>query len=325
MTVAECKANILPEKLEHANKASLVAVKNVLYATDLSATSDLAMPYAAAICRHFGSTLHVAHVVSDTKLLLMTGGVDYIAMEALYEDATTIAQDKLKQAVTPLGEIPLRTYVREGEVWPNLAGIIAENAIDLVVVGTHGRTGIGKLLLGSVAEDILRQAPCPVLTVGPKICGRARLPECDGRDLRFIELRPRQILYATNFTPASHAAAEVALALATEFNSRLTLLHVLEDYVNPKAEPTPIEDAIRRLQAIAPKDAALAYAPEDLVEFGVPWKCIVNKAAELAADLVVLGALPIDGTTHLPWSTVHRVVAHASCPVLTVPVEARKF
>ena len=124
------------------------------------------------------------------------------------------------------------SYVRHGQVWKNLAGIIDENKIDLIVVGTHGRSGLGKLLLGSVAEDILRHASCPVLTVGPKVSGRAKLPALParGRDLAPVELELQQIVFATDFAQYSLYAAQEAVALAEEFRSRLTLLHVIEDY-----------------------------------------------------------------------------------------------
>jgi len=96
------------------------------------------------------------------------------------------------------------------------------------------------------------------------------------------------------------------------------LVHILENYSNLDSRPGPIEDAVRRLQALVPKDTALAYAPEIVMEFGTAWQAIVNRAEEFDADLIVLGARPKDGTTHVPWSTVHQVVAHAKCPVLTV-------
>lgn len=297
-----------------------ISVKNVLYATDFSPISDAAFPYAAAIARKFGSTLHIAHIVSDTSLLLMTGGVDYVTFGTLYEDAHSIAKEKVERVASRLGRIPSKRYVRHGKVWPNLSGIVAENAIDLIVVGTHGRSGVGKMLVGSVAEDILRHAPCPVLTVGPKVCGRAKLPAFDshGRALAPVELEVQQVLYAANFTPASLRVAPVAVGLAEQFEARLTLMHVLENYSNLDSRPGPIEDSVRLLQALVPKDAALPYAPEIVMEFGSPWQCIVKKAAELDADLIVLGARPNDHVTHVPWSTVHQVVAHANCPVLTV-------
>ena len=152
-------------------QTTALSVKNVLFATDFSATSEAALPYATAICRHFGSMLHTAHVLSDASILMMTGGVDYVSLSTIYEDAHTEAKEKLDQISGRLEGIPHRNYVRHGQVWENLAGIVDENGIDLIVLGTHGRTGLGKLLLGSVAEDILRHAPCPVLTVGPKVCG----------------------------------------------------------------------------------------------------------------------------------------------------------
>src|SRR4051812_30885681 len=150
-----------------ARSGSSLSIRNVLFATDFSPTSEAALPYATAICRRFRSTLHMEHILSDAGTLMMTGGVDYVSMGTIYEDAQNEAQEKLDEISARFETIPHRNYVRHGSVWKNLAALIEENAIDLMVVGTHGRTGLGKLLLGSVAEAILRQASCPVLTVGP--------------------------------------------------------------------------------------------------------------------------------------------------------------
>lgn len=322
MTVAESKQDAL-----EANEVSVatpakagVSVKNVLYATDFSPTSQAALPYATAIARKYGSTLHVAHVISDTSLLLMTGGVDYVSFGTLYEGNHALAREKVQRIASGVSGVPARSYVRHGSVWPNLCGIVAQNNIDLIVVGTHGRTGLGKIVVGSVAEDILRHSPCPVLTVGPKVCGRAKLPEFDSRTktLAPVELELQQILYAANLTPESFRVAALAIGVAERFEARLALLHVMENYSNLDSRPGPIEEAVRRLQALVPKDATLAYAPEIIMEFGTAWQAIVNKSEELDADLIVLGARPTGRTTHLPWSTVHQVVAHAKCPVLTV-------
>lgn len=297
-------------------------VKNVLFATDFSATSEAALPYATAICRRFGSTLHSAHVLSDASLLMMTGGVDYVSMSTIYEDAHTEAGVKLDQISSHLEGIKHHNYVRHGQVWKNLAGIVDENQIDLIVVGTHGRSGLGKLLLGSVAEDILRHAPCPVLTVGPKVSGRAKLPaiRTRGRDLAPLELDLQQIVFATNFDQYSSFVAQKAIALAEEFRSRLTLLHVIEDYTGLGSRPDFMEDSICRLKSLVPNDAALQYLPESLLEFGSPADCILKIAFDREADMIVLGARASAeiGSTHLPWSTAHHVIAKAHCPVLTV-------
>jgi nucleotide-binding universal stress UspA family protein len=311
------------DTLEPKPTTGVISVKNVLFATDFSATSEAALPYATAICRRFSSTLHTAHVISEASLLLMTGGVDYVSMGTIYEDAHTEAKEKIEQLALRFEDIPNRIYVRHGQVWKNLAGIIEENEIDLIVVGTHGRTGLGKFLLGSVAEDILRHAPCPVLTVGPKVAGRAKLPELErkGRDLVPLELEVRQVVYATNFTRESLEVAPLAVRLAAEFQARLTLVNVIEDYTQLGSRPGPIEDGIQRLKDLVPAESDLPFTPETVMEFGAAPASILKVAAARDADLLVLGARSseaLPGSTHLPWSTVHQVIAHAECPVLTV-------
>jgi nucleotide-binding universal stress UspA family protein len=313
----EEKKGAIAEPRTHA-----LSVKNVLFATDFSPTSEAAMPYAAAICRRFGSTLHTAHVLSDTGLLMMTGGVDYVSLGTLYEDAHTEAKEKLDHMALCLEGIPHRCYVRHGQVWKSLAGIIEQSEIDLIVVGTHGRGGLGKLLLGSVAEDILRHAPCPVLTIGPKVAGHAKLPvfETRRRDLAPPDLDLRQVVCATNFAPVAVRVVQAAVALAEEFRSRLTLLHVIEEYTELGRRPGPIEDGVQHLRELIPASAALQYAPETVLDFGPAAECILKVAADREADMIILGARSSAevGTTHLPWSTAHHVVANAPCPVLTI-------
>ena len=306
---------------EHRCFSSL-SVKNVLFATDFSPTSQAAFPYAVAICRRFGSTLHLVHVLSDAGLLMMTGGVDYVSMGTIYEDALNEAKERLAKVSEPIAGIPHRSYGRHGQVWKNLDAIISANEVDLVIVGTHGRTGFGKLLLGSVAEDILRHAPCPVLTVGPRVSGRARLPELsgNGRDLAPVELELHQILYATNFATNAALVAQDTASLAQEFDAHLTFMHVMEDYTGLGKNQSAIEDSLHRLRELIPKKAELQHIPETLLEFGNAPERILKAAEERDADLIVLGArsAPEIVTTHLPWSAAHHVIAQAHCPVLTI-------
>jgi nucleotide-binding universal stress UspA family protein len=321
MTVLEEKHHILQEKKSLELK-SAIAVKNVLFATDFSETAEAALPYAMAICRRFGSTLHSVHVLSETSTLFMTGGVDYVSASTIYEDAYTDAKERLDQMALRLDGILHRNHVRHGLLWKNLAAVIAENKIDLIVVGTHGRTGLGKLVLGSVAENILRHAPCPVLTIGPKVFGRAKLPAFPrgGRDLVPLELDLRQIVFATNLSTKSAPSAQAAVSIAEEFHARLSLLHVMEDYTQLGRRPGPIEDGMRRLRALLPLNSNLKSTPETVLEFGLPSDRILQVAVEREADLIVLGARTATevGTTHLPWTTAHHVIANAHCPVLTI-------
>jgi nucleotide-binding universal stress UspA family protein len=322
MTLSEIKVEEAKDALANQETRAPISAKNVLFATDFSSTSEAAFPYAAAVCRRFGSTLHAVHVLSDASLLMMTGGVDYVSMGTIYDDAHAGAKEKLEQVSARLEGIPHRTYVRHGQVWKNLAAIIEENQVDLIVVGTHGRTGLGKLLLGSVAEDILRHAPCPVLTVGPKVSGRAKLPaiQTAGRDLAPLELDIRQVLAATNFVHTSALITQAAVSLAVEFRARVILMHVIEDYTQLASRPGRMEDDVRRLQELIPKSARLSYSVETTLEFGSARERILKIASEREADLIVLGAGSAGeaGSTHLPWSTAHHVIAHAHCPVLTI-------
>jgi nucleotide-binding universal stress UspA family protein len=304
--------------------AASVAVQNVLFATDFSATSEAALPYATAICRRFGSKLHTVHVLSDAGFLMMTGNLDCVSLGTLYDDAASETREKLNQISSRLESIPHRNYVRHGQVWGNLAEIAKENEIDLIVMGTHGRTGLGKLLLGSVAENILRHAKCPVLTVGPNVSGRAKLPalKSPGRDLAPPDLELREILYATDFAHGAEVVARKAVTLAAEFRARLTLLHVIEDYTELELQAGVLEQSSRRLGGLIPPSARLAYAPATALEFGSASECILKFAAKRETDMIVLGARGVVevGGTHSPWSTAYSVIAHASCPVLTIHV-----
>jgi nucleotide-binding universal stress UspA family protein len=266
--------------------------------------------------------LHTVHVLSDTSMLMMTGGVDYVSMGTIYEDAQSEACEKLDLLSAGLEGIPHRSYVRHGQVWKNLAAVMEENEVDLIVVGTHGRHGLGRLLLGSVAEDILRHAACPVLTVGPKVSGRAKLPafQYQRGDLAPVELELRQIIFATNFAESAPRVAQEAVSLAGEFHARLTVMHVIEDYTRLGSQSAPMEDNMKRLQALIPKASALPYVPEAVLEFGHAPERILKIAADREADMIVLGAHSSAeiGTTHLPWSAAPHVIAQAHCPVLTI-------
>lgn len=166
------------------------------------------------------------------------------------------------------------------------------------------------MLLGSVAEEIFRTVPVPVLTVGPHSNpGKANV---------------REILFSTDFNTESNAAAAYAVSLAQEFQARLTLLHVVPE---PKAGELvgwfDVQESAKKLLAkLVPPEAEDWCKPEFFVERGDPAERILDLANLREVDLIVLGAQPESGVpgaaTHLPVAIAHRVVARANCPVLTV-------
>jgi nucleotide-binding universal stress UspA family protein len=307
--------NLLEEKISTA-----VSIKNILFSTDFSEASEAALPYAAAMSLRYGGMVHVAHVLPAVNRI-RPSAIDPAIIGAIYEDAYSDTQEKMQRLSTRLRGFAHHTYIRHGKVSEVLSEMIREHDVDLLIAGTHGRTGVGKLLLGSVAEEIFRTVTCPVLTVGPKV-PRAFRASQHGRDedIKPTSVEFRQILYATDFTPQSLAAGSYAFSLAREFRSQLILLHVIEKYhEHLQDRPGPIDLAFRRLEELKHEDAALRYRPEPTVKLGSPVERILQTAAERNADLIVLGAQRHSGgAVHLLWTTAHQVVAQANCPVLTV-------
>ena len=279
-----------------------VALDNVLFATDFSPASEAAMPYAEGFARRYGAVLTVAHVISPEVYQF----VPPERIEPVFEVTEQHAKQDMLRTVEQLGSLRKKAILSHGDVWPSLAEILATNHIDLLVIGTHGRGGLSKLVLGSVAEEIFRRAVCPVLTVGPK-CVPAAM---NGAGVRF-----RTILYATDFSPEAEAAVPYALSLAQEHGAKLVMLNVEAE---GGAGPAERE---RWLRELVPPDVALWCEPELVLETGVPAKRILAVAEAQRADLIVMGVRQSGAmllATRLEGSVAHQVVAAARCPVLTV-------
>jgi nucleotide-binding universal stress UspA family protein len=280
---------------------SQVSLRNILYATDFSRYSEAALPFALSMAREQGSKIFAVHIVS----LPIFANTPTEAWQELAAQAVREAQEKMDRASKRWSRVPHETLLRRGGVWKELSQLIEEKEIDVVVCGTHGRSGVSKMLMGSVAEEIYRHAPCPVLTVGPNVVGE---PE----SLRDIHT----ILYPTDFSEDSLAAAPYAVSLGQKNQARLYLLHVAMEAVSGD-EKWELE---ARLRAIVPPGPELSCAPKTFIAFGEPSGNITGLAEELGVDLIVLGPrrAPRVGTTHWPESTAHHVVSRAICPVLTV-------
>jgi len=290
------------------NGSRPVKLDNILFATDFSPASEAALGYALAIARRYDSKLFVAHVIRpDVYQMLppenLAGVLEQIRHYAEQEMANLLISGRLRA-------IPHEILLEQGDLWPILSGMMEKNDIDLVVVVTRGRTGVQKLLLGSVAEEIFRLSHRPVLTVGPTVSGRA--PE---------ETQLREIIYATDFTPVAEQAAAYALSLAQEHQAHLTLLHVVRDVdrVSPENVARLREFFTKRLEKIVPPETDLWCDPEFAVSFGAPAEGVLEVAKSRHADLIVLGVRGAASFVgHLPPATAYKIVCQAPCPVLTV-------
>jgi nucleotide-binding universal stress UspA family protein len=272
---------------------------NVLVATDFSAASKQAVLYATAIARRHHSKLFVANVVTSRA-------------ERTVMDAWRAGQQEIMEQLLAdrLDGVEHELVVRSGEIWETLSRLIAEKQIDMILIGTRGRTGVRKLILGSIAENIFRRASCPVLTVGPNISGQDP------------EIGPERILAATGFAAHSLLAVRYAVAFAQDLHSSLALLHVVTDERSLSDENRVHErDECRtRLRALDPTDAALLSEPLFLVEFGSAAEKILETAKAWPANLIVLGLHHVQETSRreTTWAKAYEVVCKANCPVLTI-------
>lgn len=283
-----------------------IAIKNILFATDFSPAANAAVPFAKQIARKFGAKTIGVYVSPYDSYVAAAPEAWAALAEAANRDAKLSAQRLNEQ----LAGVEHEAVIAEGNVWEVVSGLIKDKWIDLIILGTRGRTGLGKNLMGSVAEEILRKALCPVLTVGPHVTLQ---PE-NAANLH-------EILYATDLTLELPPAASYAISLAQENQARLTLLHVIEDQKTGEfVHPSEIAQfKLQKLDELVPKEAELWCEPKCLVEKGEAAQKILEVAQKHSADLIVLGAQPAKWlSTHLNISTVHQVVAEAPCPVLTV-------
>jgi nucleotide-binding universal stress UspA family protein len=282
-------------------------LRNILFATDFSPASEAALPVARALAERFGSVLHIVHVLPAVPPVApMDSPVDL----DLYEEAAEYQMAKmlLRQ---PLRGITYNVAIERGSLGCVLEKEIAARCIDLLVLGTHGRSGLSKLVLGSVAEEIFRRATCPVLTIGPHV------------PPQIAEGRIKTILYASDFSSGAQRALPYAAGLARESQAQLKMLHVLSVApVGSAEELERITNSFRqRLLDMLSPAVEMACKAEAIVLFGSAAEGILRGARECQADLIVMGANLLSrglANVHLPWATAHRVVCEAGCPVLTV-------
>ena len=258
-----------------ANKR--IALKNILFLTDFSDSSAAAIPIATSIARAYGSVVHALHVLQPSAYTYMTPEV----AGTLLDDQEDLAKAEMQRVEAELMGLPCEaTIERGGAVWPVLSHVLNEGEVDLIVLGTHGRTGAQKLLLGSSAEEVLRRARVPVLTIGPAVKTGAH----SGGKFRCV-------LFATDFNAVSSVAAPYAISIAQENQARLILLHVLPAPKPGKAakpQELSVAEALHRLETLVPPDAELWCRLEPKVEHGEPGHEILATAKRCGADLIVL-------------------------------------
>jgi len=283
--------------------------ETILVATDLSDLDHL-MPFALEQASATGSRILLVHVLSTTAAFTAdAAGMPYYDIAG----AIAIAERTMHpwcEAAAQRG-ICCDTLVREGNPTRQIAAAVHQFHADRVLVGTRSRSKLGKLLIGSVAEQVLRSVYLPVITVGPE----AHLAV--DKDAEHV------VLHATTLRETSRPSAALACHAAIYKNAKLVLLHVLPPIAEMERKGLPTgmhSSAMLELRILAAQTGAdCCSAVEPVVAHGNAAIEILALAAERHASLIVLGATPRSTFENLVReSTVYRVLAHARCPVLTL-------
>lgn len=286
-----------------------VLFKHILFATDFSPSSTTALPHAVAVARHFAAKLYLAYVIPTDAFDLIPAGERDSALANMRRHVEE--QMAGLRATSLLRGVNHGALVDHGNVWRMILGMVEKQNIDLIVIGTHGRSGVEKLLLGSTAEEILRCARVPILMVGP-----------DNLVPPGTEAKPHSILYATDFSPESEPALRYACSLAKEYGGALFFLHVTQDaWKEPLSTRMQAADFFRMRFVEKKWTLDEEISPEYHVEFGRPAEYILEISGKLQIELIVLGvrgARYPRVAAHLPGPTAYDVVSHARCPVLVV-------
>lgn len=295
----------------------MLEMRRILCPVDFSDASQHALDHAVMVAGWYRAritALHVRHpafLVEPPILFTDFGG----GAASTLEDA----ESRLHHWLAPVRAAGIECDVLavDGGAAAQIVDVAGRIGADLIVLGTHGRSGFERLLLGSVTEKVVRVAPCPVITVPPPSVATSKLPFA-------------RVLCGVDFSEPSMAALNFALSMAKESNSTLTLLHVLE--FPPEGElsaSVPFDmanyrsavqaEATRRLMELITDDVRTWCQPTTKLVYGKPYAQILDVASDIHADLIVLGVHGRNAFDLMVFgSTTNHVIRSATCPVLTL-------
>jgi len=296
-------------------------LQKILMPTDFSDCANSALTHALFLAQHLGAELHILHVVVLHAEDPFDPAAQFPDPDEIYRRMQEIAAGEMKDLVAdrPTDRVAIKTVQRRAiSAAPAIADYAEELGVDLVVMGAHGRRGFRRFLLGSVAEEVVRTADCPVLTLR----GEERGPELE---------KLERIVVPFDFSDPAKSALATAKELAVSYGARLDVVHVIEPPVDPGVF-VPLHD---RRSAFAYSELAaevrehLGPAVEELVgtEVEVDVEILDGNTAEriaehaesVAADLIVISTQGLTGLRRfLLGSVTEKVVRSADCPVLTL-------
>ncbi|MGH9358235.1 MAG: universal stress protein [Terriglobia bacterium] len=289
----------------------MLKIEQILCPVDFSEVSKKAFEYAVSLAQRYKAKLYVQHSIEPVTVFSYESFPGWSEMYEILKSGAETSMSELmslpgSQAVHPEPSILVGTPSE------SILNFAEKKSIDLIVMGSHGRRGMDRFVMGSVTDRVLRKAKCPVLAVRKPAHDFIKPGSEDAVQLRKITL-------GTDFSDHALRAFDYALSLAMEYQAELTLVHVLEDIPHDKELQPEIDRLTREMEAAIPADASNWCTVKTVVRIGKPYQEIIQLATESQADLIVLG---IRGRNALDialfGSTTHRVLQLGPCPVLTV-------
>jgi len=289
-------------------------LKSILCPVDFSDFSAAAYQHALSLAEYYKARLIALHVVELWKYPF----ADYVAHETDYA--------KFSAAMNEGGQVKLERFVKEhavGGLQPELVvhqgnaprcilSFAQKEKMEGIVMGTHGRRGFDRLVLGSTTDRVIRKAACPVLVVS-SASHTALGTGADGRH------RLSRILYCTDFSNNSERAREYAISVAAEYNAELVLLHVVENAPDVARAEAIISERIQELDKLVSETERVKLKVRSTVKFGKPYEEIVRYATEVQASLIIMTARGGGAVDRAVFgSTTYRVIQLGPCPVLAI-------
>ncbi len=293
----------------------MLEIKLILCPVDFSEFSIRAYHHALSLAAHYQAKVVVQNIVEIWRYPY----ADYVASQGDYQEFCRAlregGEEKLREFVKqhPHDDVQPELAVHEGVAADCILSFVKARKPDLIVMGTHGRRGFDRMVLGSVADRVMRRAPCPVLT----IC-KAPMESTAGEE-RHHEHHLNRILYCTDFSENSEPALNYAISATEEYDAELTLLHVLEDVRSPARTQEAIAIATAKLDKLIPAEKRKKLKVKTAVRIGKPYQQIIQFALEGKTDMVAMGVSGRGALDRAVFgSTTYRVIQLGPCPVLAV-------
>jgi nucleotide-binding universal stress UspA family protein len=298
----------------------MLQLQKILFPTDFSRCAEQALAHAVFLAEKYGAEIHVLHVITifqDQPSVVSSEIAETKEMVRKLEDVAEKQLNKILDSHSS-DDIKITTEIKRGiSAAPTILEYASEKKVNLIVMGTHGRRGLGHLLLGSAAEEVVRLAPCPVLTI---------------RELKEPKpvMQVNNILVPVDFSDHSQKALAYASEIAQSYNAQLQVLHIIEETMHPAFSvtgkssifdlvPGIKDDSRKRAEKMLEEFVSDKVKSKVFVQGGRAANDIIKFAKENSTDLIVIATYGLTGLEHmLLGSVTEKVVRMAHCPVFTV-------